>query len=226
MSRRHRADAELIDLTAAVDASADHADAGEPADIVGVAEPRAARAYGRFSRTVTRPAFRIAAQVVIVVGVGVAVMLAVVRSPSAGNRNQPIPASPLVAPACGSGQCSTINLTAAELSRVQAKLPEFSTSGLRLLDPGGVPAQIEVVSTDGTRVVTINAARGAHAPSTWVSDTVTPVNPGGPDRIVVRRMVTSASGAQWIVEAKAIGPSGSTLLSTVQSLAIDRSLIG
>jgi hypothetical protein len=223
MSRRDRADAEFVDVAGDIaPPPTDWTDA----DVVGATQPPAARAYGRLSRLVRRPAVRLAAQCAIALGVGVAVMLAVVRGPSAGNRNEPIPPSPLAAPACGGGQCSTISLTTTELSQVEAKLPRFSTSGLRLLDTRGVPVQIEVVSTDGIRVVTINAARGAHAPSSWVSDTVTPVSPGGPDRVVVHRKVTSADGASWVVEAKAIGPSGSTLLSTVQSLAVDRSLIG
>jgi hypothetical protein len=220
MSGRKRPD---IDLVAVADAGATHDGVEE---VVDSTRRPAARAYGRLALASRRPLFRRIAQVVIVLGVGVAVAVAVFRGPRPGSP----PASPLVSPACASGQCSAIPMTDAELHDVRVALSgysTYSTSGLRLRDAHNVPVLIEVVSTDGAGVLTINAARVSHAPAGWASENIAPVTPQGPNRMVVRAVVRSPTDqAQWAVEVRAIIPSGSTtLLQAARSLAVDGSLV-
>ena len=219
MSGRKRPD---IDLVAVADAGSTH-DGVE--DVVDSTRRPAARAYGRLALASRRPLFRRIAQVVIVLGVGVAVAVAVFRGPRSGSP----PTSPLELPACASGQCSTIPMTAAELHDVRVALSDsdYRTSGLRLSDARNVPVFIEVVSTDGAGVLTIKAARVSHAPAGWASETIAPVSPQGPNRMVLRAVVRSPTDqAQWAVEVLAIIPSGSTtLLRAARNLAVDGSLV-
>lgn len=217
MSGRKRPDIELVTVT---DASATHEDVDE---VVDSTRRPAARAYGRFALASRRPLFRRIAQVVIVLGVGVAVAVAVFRGPRASSP----PTSPLVPAACAAGQCSASSMTDAELHDVRVALSGYYTSGLRLRDPSNVPVLIEVVSTDGAGVLTINAARVSHAPAGWASENIAPVAPQGPNRMVVRAVVRSPTDqASWAVEVRAIIPSGSTtLLQAARNLAVDGSLV-
>ena len=218
MSGRKRPD---IDLVAVADAGSTH-DGVE--DVVDSTRRPAARAYGRLALASRRPLFRRIAQVVIVLGVGVAVAVAVFRGPRSGSP----PTSPLEPPACASGQCSAIPMTAAELHDVRVALSDnYRTSGLRLRDAHNVPVLIEVVSTDGAGVLTINAARVSHAPADWASENIAPVTPQGPNSLVVRGVVRSPTDqAQWAVEVRAIIPSGSTTLpQAARNLAVDGSLV-
>jgi hypothetical protein len=219
MSGRKRPD---IDLVAVADAGATHDGVEE---VVDSTRRPVARAYGHLALASRRPLFRRIAQVVIVLGVGVAVAVAVFRGPRSGS-----PAtSPLAPPACARGQCSASSMTDAELRDVRVALsdPDYRTSGLRLRDPRNVPVLIEVVSTDGAGVLTINAARVSHAPAAWASENIAPVSPQGPNRMVVRAVVRSPTDqAPWAVEVRAIIPSGSTtLLQAARSLAVDGSLV-
>jgi hypothetical protein len=120
-------------------------------------------------------------------------------------------------------------MTDAELRDVRVALsdPDYRTSGLRLRDARNVPVLIEVVSTDGHGVLTINAARVSHAPAGWASENIAPVSPQGPNRMVVRAVVRSPTDqAPWAVEVRAIIPSGSTtLLQAARNLAVDGSLV-
>ena len=219
MSGRKRPD---IDLVAVADAGATHDGVEE---VVDSTRRPAARAYGRLALASRRPLFRRIAQVVIVLGVGAAVAVAVFRGPRSGSP----PTSPLVSPACASGQCSASSMTEAELHDVRVALSDsdYYTSGLRLRDARNVPVLIEVVSTDGAGVLTINAARVSHAPAGWASENIAPVSPQGPNRMVVRAVVRSPTDqAQWAVEVRAIIPSGSTtLLQAARNLAVDGSLV-
>jgi hypothetical protein len=200
---------------------------GSEQDDVLVGAPRrpAARAYRRLAAASRRPVVRRVAQVVIVAGVGVAVAVAVVRAPGA----RPKPAtSPLLASACASGKCQPIGLTETELRDVRTALGGYTTTGLRLRDPTNVPQQIEIVSTDSIRVLTINAARSARPPSDWASELVSPATAGGADRFVIRSVVISpADQAPWVMEIRATGPAVSTrLLGVARALGADRSLVG
>ena len=217
MSGRKRPDVDLVTVT---DAGATHEGAD---DLVDSTRRPAARAYGRFALASRRPLFRRIAQVVIVLGVGVAVAVAVFRGPRAGSH----PTSPLVPPACATGQCSASGMSDEELRDVRVALSGYSTSGLRLRDANNVPVLIEVVSTDGSGVLTINAARVSHAPAGWASENIAPVAPQGPNRMVVRAVVRSLTDqATWAVEVRAIIPSGSTtLLHAARNLAVDESLV-
>jgi hypothetical protein len=217
MSGRERPDIDLVAVAATT------ADDGAD-EVIDVSPRPAARAYGRLARATRRPIARRAAQMVIVLGVGAAVAIAVFRGPSPGAA----PSSPLVPAACAKGLCSAISMTDAELRHVRAMLAGFSTSGLRLQDEHNVPVLIEVVSTNGTGVLTINAARVAHAPEKWASESIAPVSPQGPDRVVVRNVVRSPGDqAEWVVEVRAISPSGSTtLVQAARRLASDGSLVG
>ena len=80
-------------------------------------------------------------------------------------------------------------MTDAELLDVQVALPGGKPSGLQQRDPHNVPVSIQVVSTDGHGVLTINAARVSHAPAGWASENIAPVAPQGPNRMVVRGVV-------------------------------------
>jgi hypothetical protein len=217
MSGRKRPD---VDLVAVTDAGATHEGVDE---LVDSARRPAARAYGRLALASRRPLFRRIAQVVIVLGVGVAVAVAVFRGPRPGSH----PTSPLVPPACATGLCSATSMTDAELHDVKVALPGGAPSGLRLRDTHNVPVSITVVSTDAHGVLTINAARVSHAPAGWASETIAPVAPQGPNRMVVRGVVRSPTDqAAWAVEVRAIIPSGYTsLLQAVRDLAVDGSLV-
>jgi hypothetical protein len=118
-------------------------------------------------------------------------------------------------------------MTDAELHDVKVALPGGAPSGLRLRDTHNVPVSITVVSTDAHGVLTINAARVSHAPAGWASETIAPVAPQGPNRMVVRGVVRSPTDqAAWAVEVRAIIPSGYTsLLQAVRDLAVDGSLV-
>ena len=218
MSGRKRPD---VDLVAITDAGATHEGVDEVVD--DATRRPAARAYGRLALASRRPLFRRIAQVVIVLGVGVAVAVAVFRGPQPGSH----PTSPLVPPACATGQCSTTSMTEAELHDVQVALPGGNPSGLRLRDAHNVPVAIELVSTDGHGVLTINAARVSHAPAGWASETIAPVAPQGPNRMVVRGVARSPTDqAEWAVEVRAIIPPGyTTLLQAARDLAVDGSLV-
>jgi hypothetical protein len=217
MSGRKRPDIDLVTVT---DAGATHEGVD---DVVDSTRRPAARAYGRFAIASRRPLYRRIAQVVIVLGVGVAVAVAVFRGPRAGSH----PTSPLVPPACATGQCSATGMTDAELHDVRVALSSYATSGLRLRDASNVPVLIEIVSTDGAGILTINAARVSHAPAGWASENIAPVAPQGPNRMVVRAVVRSPTDqATWAVEVRAIIPSGSTtLLQAARNLAVDGSLV-
>ena len=217
MSGRKRPD---IDLVAVADAGATHDGVEE---VVDSSRRPAARAYGRLALASRRPLFRRIAQVVIVLGVGIAVAVAVFRGPRSGSP----PTSPLAPPACATGQCSGSPMTDAELHDVQVALPGGKPSGLRLRDARNVPVLIDVVSTDGAGVLTIIAARVSHAPAGWASENIAPVTPRGPNRMVVRAVVRSPTDqAQWAVEVRAIIPLGSTtLLQATRNLAVDGSLV-
>ncbi len=218
MSGRKRPDIDLVAISDAGGAD----DSVE--EVVDSSRPRAARAYDRLALATRRPLFRRIAQIVIVVGVGVAVAVAVFRGPRSGSP----PTSPLTPTACASGRCNAVSMTNDELRDVRATLAGYDTSGLRLLDERNVPVLIEVVSTNGAGVLTINAARVTHAPAGWPSDNVTPVTPGGPNRLVLRTVVRSPTDqATWVVEVQAISPSGSTtVLQAARALAVDGSLVG
>ena len=218
MSGRKRPD---IDLVAIADAGTTHEGVDE---VVDSTRRPVARAYSRLALAARRPHFRRIAQVVIVLGVGVAVAVAVFRGPRAGSP----PTSPLAPAACATGQCSATLMTAAELHDVRVALSAgYDTSGLRFRDPHNVPVMIEVVSTNGHGVLTINAARVSHAPAGWASENIAPVAPKGPNRMVVRGVVRSPTDqATWAVEVHAIIPSGSTtLLQAARNLAVDGSLV-
>ena len=217
MSGRKRPD---VDLVAVTDAGATHEGVDE---VVDSARRPAARAYGRLALASRRPLFRRIAQVVIVLGVGVAVAVAVFRGPRPGSH----PTSPLVPPACATGLCSATSMTEAELRHVKVALPGGNPSGLRLRDAYNVPVSIELVSTDGHGVLTVNAARVSHAPAGWASETIAPVAPQGPNRMVVRGVVRSPTDqAAWAVEVRAIIPSGyTTLVQAARDLAVDGSLV-
>ena len=79
MSGRKRPD---IDLVAVADAGATHDGVEE---VVDSTRRPAARAYGRLALASRRPLFRRIAQVVIVLGVGIAVAVAVFRGPRSGS---------------------------------------------------------------------------------------------------------------------------------------------
>ena len=217
MSGRKRPD---VDLVAVTDAGATHEGVD---DVVDSARRPAARAYGRLALASRRPLFRRIAQVVIVLGVGVAVAVAVFRGPRPGSH----PTSPLVSPACATGECSVTSMTVAELHDVKVALPSGEPSGLRWRDAHNVLVSIEVVSTDAHGVLTINAARVSHPPAGWASETIAPVAPQGPNRMVVRGVVRSPTDqAAWAVEVRAIIPSGyTTLVQAARDLAVDGSLV-
>jgi hypothetical protein len=217
MSGRKRPD---VDLVAVADAGATYEGVDE---VVDSTRRPAARAYGRLALASRRPLFRRVAQVVIVLGVGAAVAVAVFRGPRPGSH----PTSPLVPPACATGLCSATSMTDAELLDVQVALPGGKPSGLQQRDPHNVPVSIQVVSTDGHGVLTINAARVSHAPAGWASENIAPVAPQGPNRMVVRGVVRSPTDqAEWVVEVRAIIPSGyTTLLQATRDLAVDGSLV-
>ena len=163
MSGRKRPD---VDLVAVADAGATY-EGASTRSWIPPGRPTS-RSFGCSSLVSRTPLFRLFAQVVIVLGVGAAVAVAVFRGPRPGSH----PTSPLVPPACATGLCSATSMTDAELLDVQVALPGGKPSGLQQRDPHNVPVSIQVVSTDGHGVLSINAARVSHAPAGWASENI------------------------------------------------------